>query len=351
MKLFLASLTIVFTFILFSQSSYAQSKGGRWQFEDNGFDTADWDQLNNDGALIGQAGYASVPPLQEGNAYLLLDTANAHDYFRVDDSPDLDFDNENIGISAWIYPFVLDDVHYLVNKGRQDSNPITTNYAIRISKSKKLEFLIRDVSTNKAQTASSSFTIPLNQWTFVGVFYDFSAGKVYMWNDPAAAAADTLDFTTIPVANDDPLSIGSWYRADPASPSIKDFEGRMDDVRISGRLEDIIPVATGIQSTDQPVYSENKADMEIYPNPVSLSKNENRVNIRFKILRAEPLHITIYNVLGQQIYNSALQGAGEYQDFQWNMRDGLGKAVNSGFYFIRLKGSKINLTRRILIVH
>ncbi|NIV13599.1 MAG: hypothetical protein GWN62_20660, partial [Aliifodinibius sp.] len=244
-------------------SILSQSKGGRWQFENNGFDTADWDAVENTGTLQNQAGYGNAAPLVEGSAYLWLDSIQVYNYFRVDDDNDLDFTDEDIAISLWIYPIVLNDVHYLINKGRQDSNPKTTNYALRISRNSwNLEFLIRDLN-NQAQKVASSFTISTNQWTFLAVFYDFSENKVYMWNDPNSSPADTLDFSQSFFANGDPLSIGSWYRAD--STSHKDFEGRIDDVRISGRIQDVIPGVTFIQNPRESRYSTAESNMVIYP--------------------------------------------------------------------------------------
>jgi hypothetical protein len=334
---------------VFIQAAYPQSKGGRWQFENNGFDTADWDGMNDNGALQGQAGYSSVSPLQEGSAYLWLDTTNVHDYFRVDDSNDLDFDNENIGISAWIYPIVLNDVHFFVNKGRQDSNPKTTNYALRISNSRHLEFLIRDAN-NQAHTLASSFSIPVGQWTFVAVYYDYTQAKVYMWNAPTAAAADTLDFGQPLIPNDDPLSIGSWYRADPNSPSIKDFEGRMDDVRISGRLEDVVPVVTGISANHNQAYGEEKISLAVFPNPVRLSGASHSVNIQLSITRPEQVSVSVYNVLGQKVFATFTKSANPQNRILWNMKDSRGNLVNSGFYFVRVKGRGLDNVHRILIL-
>jgi len=77
------------------QSLSAQNKGGRWQFENNGFDTAGWDAQNDNGALQGEAVYNNLNPAQ-GTHYLFLDTLSIYDYFRIDDSNDLDFTNEDI---------------------------------------------------------------------------------------------------------------------------------------------------------------------------------------------------------------------------------------------------------------
>ena len=330
----------------FINISYSQSKGGRWQFENSGFDTADWDALDDAGSLQGQAAYSSIPPLQEGIAYLWLDSANVHDYFRVNDSNDLDFDNENIGISAWIYPLVLNDVHFLVNKGRQDSNPKTTNYALRISNSQNLEFLIRDAN-NQAQTVASSFEIPTNQWTFIAAYYDYSQGKVYMWNTPTTMPTDTLDFLQPLIPNSDPLSIGSWYRADSSNPSIKDFEGGMDDVRISGRLGDVVPAATSIANNHSQEHGEEEFILDVYPNPVSLS---GAVQIQFTVARPEQVSVSIYNILGQMVFTTMPGFMSPEKGIVWNMKDINENLVQSGCYFVRVKSPKLENVSRILIL-
>jgi len=186
---------------------------------------------------------------------------------------------------------VLNDVHYLVNKGVQNTNPKTTNYALRISRNKELEFLIRDAN-NQAQRVTSGFTIPENQWTFVAAFYEYAAGKVYMWNEPALQPTDTLNFNKDFFSNNDPLSIGSWTRYDPNRPSIKDFEGRMDDVRISGRVEDIIPGPGAVEpSPDQPL--EKFILHQNFPNPFNPS-----TTISFEIPRPARVTLQIFNPVG-----------------------------------------------------
>ena len=340
---------IILILLVFLTVSFAQSKGGRWQFENNGFDTADWDNFADNGNLQANASYSSVTPLQEGIAYLFLDTANVHDYFKVEDSNDLDFTDENIALSAWIYPLVINDVHFLINKGRQDSNPKTTNYALRISLTRNLEFLIRDAN-NQAQTVASSFTIPENQWTFVAIYYDYGLGKVYMWNDPNSDPVDTLDFTQSFFDNDDPLSIGSWYRNDPLSPSIKDFEGRMDDVRISGRLQDVLPGLTSISVPTKKIESRETASLEIYPNPAIRSNS----NVNFEVYLPQnqigQVSISIYNILGQKVYSWNRMTPTNSESIKWNMHDKLDQVVNAGIYFVKIEGLKRNLVKKLMIL-
>lgn len=318
---------------------YSQSKGGKWEFENNGDDTAAWDLQNDSGLLQNQASFSNFPPLIQGNAFLWLDSSNVYDFFKVDDSNDLDFDNENIGISAWIYPLALNDVHYLVNKGIQNTNPKTTNYALRIALDKKLEFLIRDAN-NQAQKATSGFTIPENQWSFIAAYYDYTAGKVYMWNEPTAQPIDTLNFNLDYFSNNDPLSIGSWARYDPNNPSIKDFEGRMDDVRISGRVEDIIPGLSPINITDQQTIQTFDLHQN-FPNPFNPS-----TTISFEISRPARVTLQIFNPVGglvTTLIDEFLPSG--YHEVKFEPTN-----MVSGIYFYRLSTLDFSQTRKMLLV-
>jgi hypothetical protein len=291
-------MTVLFGIVLFlfPMTAHPQSKGGRWLFEDNGFDTAEWDNADDPGALQGQALYQSAAPIQEGDTYLFLDSTHVHDYFRIEDSNDLDFDNENIALSAWIYPIVLgDDIHYFINKGDQYPNPKTTNYALRITKTGNLEFLIRD-AVNQAQKVSSRFTIPENSWTFVGIFYNYVQGKVYMWNDSTTDPADTLEFLQDFFSNDAPLAIGSWYTSNPSSPSVKDFEGRIDDVRIGTQISHIID---GWTNSDFKYNSKQPETLHLhqnYPNPFN-----DRTVIAFDVHQSGDLILDILDLQGRRV--------------------------------------------------
>ena len=343
---------LLILFLLFCSFSplFSQSKGGRWQFENNGFDTADWDGHDDNGTLQGQADYSSLQPLQEGVAYLWLDPSVQYDFFKINDNNDLDFGDENIGISAWIYPVVVgDDDHWILHKGDRFINPKTTNYSFRIAASSKLEFLIRD-SQNIARKVASSFIIPEDQWTFVGIFYDYSAGKVYMWNSPASSPVDTLDFTQAYFSNTDPLAIGSRYNSDPSEPSSKDFEGRIDDVRISGRLEDILPAITSVRSDLQISKSKMNPKIHIHPNPVNISNGVGNVTMQFELNNRVDSQISVYNILGQQVFNSSIPGAINRNSWVWNLRDQYGLLVNTGIYFVRLETMGSSDIKKLIVI-
>jgi len=58
--------------IFVTTTAWTQDKGGRWQFENIGFDTADWDNLEDSGTLQGAVTYSETDP-SEGIAYLWVD--------------------------------------------------------------------------------------------------------------------------------------------------------------------------------------------------------------------------------------------------------------------------------------
>jgi hypothetical protein len=332
-----------------AQICQGQSKGGHWEFENNGFDTADWDSMDDPGSLVNTASYGDSLPLQQGAYYLRLSNTQAGDYFKVEDSNDLDFNNENIGISAWIYPFVLNnDVYFLINKGQQDTNPKTTNYALRISTTMHLEFLIRDAN-NQAQTAASSFLIPVNQWTFVAAFYDYTAAKVYFWNTPTAEAVDTVAFNQNLIPNNHPLAIGGWYSATTALS--KPFKGRIDDVRISGRMEDIIPGLTAVQEkimTDE--VSDMNNQVSVYPNPVHLNQGGKRVTIRVHSPQSQEVTVTIFNILGQKLFQSLIFIEAKNYQYSMDLSAVLGEQLGTGLYFINVNGKQFRQIKKLLII-
>ncbi len=335
--------TILSVILIFysGSHSFAQDKGGRWTFEGNGSDIADWDREENPGVLQGTASYQSFAPLLEGTSFIFLDSADVHDFFRVEDNPDLDFDDENIGVSMWIYPMKIgDDVHYLLNKGDQYINPKTTNYALRISKQKQLEFLIRDAN-NQAQRVISTYTIPESQWTFVAVYYDFTAGKVYMWNAPHVDPVDTLDFHQSFFANDDPLAIGSWYTSDPATPSVKDFNGRIDDVRIGNQIQHIMSEGTTLVNQTAEDHPCHFRLMPNYPNPFNA-----HTMIAFDMNRSAHVSLRVYDIRGRLV-TTLIEGRLSQDRHFITLH---AHALATGIYYVQLCSDSFQETQKMLLM-
>jgi len=331
---------IVFMIIVTAGLVSGQNKGGYWPFDDSADDVAGWDQTDDNGVLQTQAEFRNDFSLPGSDGYLWLDTLYQHDCILVPDSPDLDFTDENLGISAWIFPVRIgDDVHYILNKGDQYPNPKTTNYALRLSKSSKLEFLIRDAS-NKAQTVASSFTVAAGQWSFVAVYCDFSGGIIYLWNDPSGPPKDTLVCNHSFFANDDPLTIGSWYTSDPDMPSTKDFEGGIDDVMISSRMQDVLsgPITSihetgNVPGPDDIVHS--------YPNPFNTESV-----IEFHVSEACHVIVEVLNIRGQRI----MVLVDRTLDAGWHRTGWNATKWQSGTYFCRLRSRNQHVVHKMLLL-
>jgi len=327
-----------FLIILLLNYGLSQSKGGRWQFENNNVDSADWDMSEDTGILLGSASYGQDMPLREGSSYLWLDSTLSNNFVKIEDSDDLDFMDENIGLSAWIYPLISNETQFFINKGVQNTNPKTTNYSLRISNTNHLEFLIRDLN-NSAKKVASSFTIPLDQWSFAAVYYDFSAQKVYMWNDPSSDAVDSLDFNHSYFANDGPLGIGAWYANDENNPAVASFKGRIDDVRISGHLDDIFPKQlTGLKGFQISEITSFQLRQN-YPNPFNP-----RTIISFYLPRLTNVSLKIYDNQGRMVESlldqQLMKGTHESK---WD-----GSPYASGIYYYQLKAAHFTQTKKMI---
>jgi hypothetical protein len=327
---------------------FSQGKGGRWRFENNGADTADWDAAENDGILTAGAVFQESSGLADGTACLGLDSVRVNACFLVPDGDDLDFTDENIAISAWVFPTKLNDVHFILSKGDQYTNPKTTNYAVRISSSRNLEFLIRD-SKNQARTVASSFTVPVNEWTFFTVFYDYADGKVFMWNKTGVPPVDTLFFRQPFFSNEDPLCIGAWYTSDPAAPAAKGFKGSVDDVRISGRLEDVFPARSAADFREAPARLKVDLAVQAFPNPLAFQKTGGEICIRFNRDMGEGTAVQLFDILGREIRRMNIPRTGCGQTVRF-LLSGAGTPLNAGVYFLRTADGRDIAVQKLLIV-
>jgi hypothetical protein len=114
-----------------------------------------------------------------------------------------------------------------------------------------------------------------------------------MWNSVSSEPIDTLDFNHDFFANDDPLSIGSWFKSDSANPSVKDYQGRIDDVRISGTIDHILSPTHIASHLSGPAVFELKQN---YPNPFNAA-----TTISFSLPAFEHVRLDVYDILGRKI--------------------------------------------------
>lgn len=83
-----------------------------------------------------------------------------------------------------------------------------------------------------------------------------------------------------------------------------------------------------------------------YPNPFNPT-----TTIEYQIAKQGNYAVNIYNVLGQRIRTlvNGVQTSGAHK-ITWDGKDDFGKQVSAGIYFYRLKGEKISITKKMLLV-
>ncbi len=109
---------------------------------------------------------------------------------------------------------------------------------------------------------------------------------------------------------------------------------------------DIIPITTDV-SNSSPISLSSSCELEQnYPNPFNSS-----TFIVFKIPADNLVHISIYNVLGQEIRSLAENhfNAGSHK-IQWDGMDNAGESVQSGLYLIHFTSSDYTFTKKCLLL-
>lgn len=325
----------LFVFLFFSFQYFAQQKGGRWMFENNGNDEATWDLVSNDGSLTGSAFFSDTEPVVQGNYYLSLEDSANYGGITVIDQEELDFLDEDFAASLWVYPIIgYDNPQHLFMKGDRSGAVKVNNYSIRIN-NEYFEFIVHAESGAK-KVVESSFRAINNRWNFIAVYYNYTQSKLYFWNDPQGAPIDTLSFNAPLFPNNNKLYIGT-----SGENGFKRFWGRIDDLRISNKISDILDYTTNIEFKDnlsnQITFSLNQN----YPNPF----NPETI-ISYSL--AEPGHVKldVYNLIGEKIItliNKEIK-AGEYQlSFS-------AKNLPSGVYFYKLQQNHNLAIKKMLVI-
>jgi hypothetical protein len=83
----------------------------------------------------------------------------------------------------------------------------------------------------------------------------------------------------------------------------------------------------------------------VYPNP-----STGMIAIDLENWR-EPLDITVYNLLGQEVYRERLAGLSPWrQTWRFDLQSKRGTPLSSGVYFIRLSGNKKKFIRKCVFL-
>ena len=316
-------------------NGFAQVKGGRWTFENNGNDEATWDNVDNNGSLSGAAIFSNTEPKIQADYYLSLEDTSSYGVFTVPDQEELDFNDENFAASLWVDPVEgYDNPQYLLLKGDRSGAVKTNNYALRINNG-YLEFIVHSESGANS-VARSSFKVIKNKWNFIAVFYNYINSKLYIWNDSQSAPVDTLDFNAPLFPNNNNLYVGT-----SGENGFKRFWGRIDDIRIGNKVSDIIDQTTGIDFLETKNLPSNFTLEQNYPNPF----NPETI-IKFSLKKNGFTKLCVYDLLGAQI--SVLIN-GELEKGQHEVRFDA-SSIPSGVYFYELRhGNSSQLKKMVLI--
>ena len=89
------------------------------------------------------------------------------------------------------------------------------------------------------------------------------------------------------------------------------------------------------------------AELSCYPNPFN-----HRISIEWLSLLPINARISVYNILGQEIYQSSKRNFNPGLNmFHWNAVNSIGMSVPSGIYFIRLEsGSQKILLKKVTLL-
>jgi subtilisin family serine protease len=94
----------------------------------------------------------------------------------------------------------------------------------------------------------------------------------------------------------------------------------------------------------------------LVPDEFSLAQNfPNPFNsttiIKYTIPKTADVHISIYNLIGQRVYQSELKNLQPgYYEFTWDGKDNSGHLISSGLYFYQLKAGTFIKTKKMMLV-
>ena len=137
-----------------------------------------------------------------------------------------------------------------------------------------------------------------------------------------------------------------WGTSDPDSVAALIWDG-IDNPSL-GITVDYLPLQpreawAGVGEDTMP---SKPVSLEVFPNPFNPS-----TTIRFNLSEPQQAKVAVYDVSGHLIKTllDEFTHSGE-QTIEWNGRDGSGRAVSSGSYFVRLQGDRVSEVRKVMLV-
>ena len=176
----------------------------------------------NDGTYHG--GNQNATGIIDGADQFIGDLAGPGDYVDCGNSTSLNINNA-ITVSSWIKPADQINWNHLVTKGANNPNRV---FQFSIEANETIDLILNADATNAKATTTTS--VPLNQWSYVTGTYDGSSIKVYINGIERANKAYTNPIATNAVHL---FIAGRVNGTGNTGGSTFTFNGVMDEVKIS----------------------------------------------------------------------------------------------------------------------
>jgi hypothetical protein len=256
------------------------------------------------------------------------------DALVVPSHPSLDFRDE-ITVAFWMSAYELFDREaFLISHGSWQNR-----WKVSITPDHRLRWTVRTVTQVKDVDAETILHVD-SAYSVVGT-YDGSTMSIYVDGllDGETAFAGRMATTGID------MTIGQML---PGNTEWN-FKGEIDDVRVFNRslsAEEVAELVGVGVSTDDPVESPSGDTIirQSYPNPFTAL-----TTIPYHLAASGSVDIAVFDLMGRRVRTllsgKALKGNHEAR---WDGRDGAGRPVAGGVYFVRLQTPNHTAVRQVI---
>lgn len=210
-------------------------------------------------------------------------------------------------------------------------------------------FSVRDLHTYEA-IYSLEIDFSFNELELEFHSFDFSVGPLSAWGGMVWSCDNSVGDCRMAGAGIAALSeSGILVRAVflKVAGTDEEIDGRVAYTELRAN-EDYLPIPDYVLSVSE-IEAPLPRDFTLrqnYPNPFNP-----HTTIEFSIARRSDVALSIYNVLGREVYreNHYQLAAGSYR-FEWDATDQAGRPVASGVYFYRLQAGEQAQTRTMVLL-
>ncbi len=245
------------------------------------------------------------------------------DVLTIPRQPSLDF-RDAMTVTFWMRPYQLfARESFLISHGSWQNR-----WKVSIIPEKLLRWTVKTASSVK--DVDSGIVLAEDSLYHVAATYDGSTMKLYVDGllNNEVAFSGRIELTRFD------LTMGQMW---PGNTEWN-YKGEIDDVRIYNRalsdaeVAELVGIVTAVDDPSQitPATSGLKPN---YPNPFTAT-----TTIQYELAKSGPVAVSVFDLVGRQVLKlfSGNAGAGIHR-LSWDGRDGEGRPVSSGVYFVRFE--------------